>query len=164
MLITEKLVKIYSKDVNFVNIYGTFVPFFYNNDFWASAKLVNRILKFKPDYICIGYDADDNGEFMAYALKNSLIKVFPEEKIFRTPLVEKNYLVFNDFPDISDFLKIKKTERIFIKEQLNKKILPLGIRKTITLKELKNIENKYFEPKHEGTSTFTYIYHKTKEK
>lgn len=164
ILITEKLVKIYlkEKETKIFNIYGTFIPLFKNDNFYAPDSLIKKIIKYSPDYICIGYDVDENGEFMAYSLKNSLKKTFNIEKIFRTPLTEKGYIMFNDFPDISDLIEIKKKERIFMKKQKALKISPLGFRKTIALNELEKNIKKRFTPKN-GTSTFTYIYKKENE-
>lgn len=164
VLTTEKPLKIFSKEIKFINVYGTFFPIYKNNDFFASEKLGNKILNFKPEYICIGYDVDDNGEFMAYSLRNRLIEQgFSKNKIFRTPLTEKGYIMFNDFPDIEDFLKIKKQEINFFNLQIKNKIKPLGIRKTISLYELQHYKDNFFIPNNNGTSTFTYLYKSLKK-
>jgi len=65
----------------------------------------------------LGYDLDENGEFMAHALKNFLIsKGVKENQIIRTPLTENGYIATSDFLNIDKFLEYKIIDKEFQNE------------------------------------------------
>ena len=68
-------------------------------------------------FFLLGYDLDENGEFMAHALKNFLIsKGVNENQIIRTPLTEDGYIAISDFLNIEKFLEYKIIDKEFQSE------------------------------------------------
>jgi hypothetical protein len=82
----------------------------------------------------------------------------PAENIFRTPLTEKNFILFDEFIDLEKYLAYRKLDINFIKEQKKKNIKkPLGLLKLIGINLLIKNREKTFKP-NKGSSTFTFLY------
>lgn len=115
----------------------------------------------------VGFDLDENGEFMAHALKNYLIsKNIDKKQILRMPLAEDGYIGICDFMDISGLMTLKLLQKDF-SAILKKNNLPqielidfLALRyldkkkgKSISLNS-DNLNEKFNSL---GTSTITFI-------
>lgn len=167
VLITEKPVKYLSQyKEKIFNISGTFIPFYDESleEFRYTGEIIQKIINLKKVFnnnltILIGYDLDENGQFLAEILKNELLKIkISEENIFRTPLTEKNFIVFDEFIDLSKYMKYRKLDVNFIKEQKKRGVKnKLGLLKVIGISFLLKRKNAYFKPNN-GTSTFTFLY------
>lgn len=113
----------------------------------------------------IGFDLDENGEFMAQALRNYLIsKSVRKDDIIRTPLTEDGYLSVNKFLDIADYIKFRKLQKDFSLMLKENKVGDINIIELLSLKYLDKKKGKYIELESlknsinlEGTSTVTFI-------
>lgn len=113
--------------------------------------------------ILIGFDLDENGELMAHALRDFLLKhQVSENDLIRMPLTEDGYIAMCNFLDIDDYLRYrflqqkftllakKNKSKLNIRQILSLKYLHIRKSKTIHLEENTEINL-------EGTSTFTYL-------
>mgnify|MGYP000376656154 CR=1 FL=1 len=147
-------------------------------------KTYNKIIKnyrnnkhFDDIKIFIGFDADENGELMAQALKEQLLfaSVKPKD-IYRTPLTEQGYMAITSFLNIDNYCKFRGLEQEFMERLKSKGIKPKGFRKILSVEMLngKKKNEKTFEVNLEsaeqdgiintnGTSTYTFIQNKISE-
>lgn len=139
------------------NIYKPFINLDDNN-------LIRSLLEKENTYL-IGFDLDENGEFMAQALKNYLIsKNIDEANIIRTPLTEDGYIATSDFLNINDYCKYRYFQDIFQKKMKKMKLPLMSIMDLLALRYLIKQKGKKIEfSKLEntinlnGTSTITFI-------
>lgn len=105
--------------------------------------------KYKNIYIWIGFDADEQGEYMAMTLRDILVKNgISETQLLRTPFCSDKYIIAQDFKDMQAFLNFKGLEREFINyvrahNAKCRKHLPtnLSLKKLISIRKLSNNAN-----------------------
>jgi 5S rRNA maturation endonuclease (ribonuclease M5) len=169
-MFSEKNIKyIPSGNEKFINIYGTFIPYFdeikqefrFNGKQIIQAKKIFEEIKAKKYdyYFMLGYDLDENGQFLSYIIKNELINIgVDKEKILRTPLTEKNYILLTDDIDMTPYIEYRKKDIRFIQKQREKNIkTPIGLLKAISLYYIQKYRNSVFKINTQGTSTFTFL-------
>lgn len=125
---------------------------------------INGIIGLENTYL-IGFDLDENGEFMAQALRNYLLsKSISKENIIRTPLIEDGYIATTDFLNINDYAKYRYYQDIFIKGLKKEKLPVMSIMdflalRYLTIKKGKPVEMAKIEKSVNlnGTSTITFI-------
>lgn len=167
VLITEKPIRYIEEEKTdkIINIAQTFIPFWdeVKEEFRYTGEIIQKVKELKEKYhneiyVLIGYDFDENGIFLSEILRKELLNFIPEEYIFRTPLTEKNFIMFTDFPNLKEYMEYRKTDIKFIKKQKKEKIKhPIGILKIIGLYFLYTKKNQKFKPNN-GTSTFTFLH------
>lgn len=116
-------------------------------------------------FFLVGFDVDIQGEYMANVLRDELLKQEIDiNTIFRTPLMDGEYLAIQEFKSIDSYLNYKGLElkfAMFLRQynSKNKKNIPImSFRKLLSLKKLSQEKGKNFAVKNnQGTSTFTYI-------
>ena len=134
-----------------------------NND--EIKKAIEYYASNKDTVFFLGYDLDENGEYMAQAFRNFLLdKKVKKEDIYRTPLTEKGYVAVTDFLDISDYIKFRYLQEKFIKELRKEENLRISVLNFLSLKYLvekkgQKINFDKLEGKFnlEETSTITFI-------
>lgn len=127
--------------------------------------------KYDEIYFFLGYDADENGELMAQAIRSELIKNRVGKKnIYRTPLTEHGYLSISTFLNINKYCRFLFLQNAFLERLKKKKKLSIGIRKILSLRYISRIKKKKkgvlnLETEDERghilkneNSTFTYLY------
>ena len=79
-----------------------------SDDFKALMNTYNSSKdKYNRVYVWIGFDADEQGEYMAVTLKEILERNgVKEEEILRTPFFADNYIVAQGFNDMQNFLNL----------------------------------------------------------
>lgn len=148
---------------------GTFLPsfnllkkeWFFDGSIVISAmKIYEQALQkgYRVNFL-IGYDLDENGEFMALTLKRSLVgRGISPDSIYRTPLCEKGYIGIMPFCDISSYERYRTRDLRFQESLMNKKIDRIGLLKAMSLYFLSKNRGKEILIKNEGISTSTVVY------
>ena len=145
-----------------------------NTKLGENAKLLDMASKYaelkkKYDnvYFLIGFDADIQGEYMAYALKEALLlEGVKENDIFRMPFCATHYLVLAEFKDMQNYMDFKGLEREFTEyiKRHNKKNgtkLPyLSLNKVLGMEKIYSYAKNKKQVRvlnNEKTNIFTYI-------
>ena len=153
---------------DFVIVAGTFIPYLEGSKWYGSEKLMLRAMSsvhiakvegYKV-YFLIGYDMDENGEFMSIAIRNSLLAYdgISEDDIFRTPLTEKGYLGITDFIEVEKYQKYRKLDLYFHQYMKIKFGQKIGLLKAMTLYFLRKNRGKLFKVNRKGSSTATIVH------
>ena len=114
-------------------------------------KEVVSLAKSDECLIFIGFDYDLQGQAMAQAVENNLLR-HGITAFTRTPFFADNYIVTAEPFDISEYLKYLYFNRIFMNKTKS------SLRKVFCLEALQNSKFQEFELDNEfGNSTITYI-------
>lgn len=112
-------------------------------------------------YFLIGFDGDGQGEYMSNVLRDALLENnISEDKIFRIPFFEDEYLTVSDFKNIDNFLYFNGLNQEFMNYLKTKKMKVLTINQALAINKLATTAkyNKEFKVINNiGTSTFTFI-------
>ena len=75
-------------------------------------------------YFLVGFDGDGQGEYMSNVLRDALLENnISEDKIFRIPFFEDEYLTVSDFKNIDDFLYFNGLNQEFMNYLKTKNVL-----------------------------------------
>lgn len=126
---------------------------------------IKKILTIQDMIFLIGFDLDENGEFMSHALKNYLLeKGINEKNIIRTPLTEEGYIGFNSFLDIEKYVIYRSLQKEFSLKLKKENLGSMGLVDFLSLKYLEKKKGKMIETEKltekinvEGTSTITFV-------
>lgn len=159
--------------------YTPYVNLINNKSFKEIVRNYRMNKQYSSIKILVGFDADENGEFMAQALQQQLllagVKVI---HMFRTPLTEDGYMAITPFLNIDRFCKFQYLQNKFMDGLRKRGLKPKGFRKLLSLEILhsrnKAKEDKVFNLNLEkaeekntinlnGTSTYTYIHNMLNE-
>jgi len=174
VLFSEKPINyVINKNEVFYDISGTFIPYFdeVTEEFRFNGKQIRKvkeiIKKHKKDkiYFLLGYDLDENGEFLSNVIENELIKLkINQQNIIRTPATEKNFILIKEKINIDKYLFFRKKDVEFITKQKENGIKkPIGLLKAIALYILYKKAGSFFKVNTNGTSTFTYLIKKMED-
>lgn len=123
------------------------------------------------DKFYIGFDLDENGEFMAHALREYLISSkIDDVDILRIPLTEDGYIVKTEFLDISDYIKFRYYQQDWTSILKQNKLENMSIFEIFSLKFLMkgkgkdlNLDDSSLDINFEGTNTITFITNSIKD-
>ncbi|MDA3053300.1 hypothetical protein OFO01_06950 [Campylobacter sp. JMF_01 NE2] len=146
--------EVYSFAMNFViNVAYKNGEYYISNNFDDNSTFIEILNLAKSDdcIIFIGFDYDLQGQAMAQAVENNLIR-HGIKSFTRTPFFADNYVVTAEAFDISEYLKYLYFNRIFMNKTGS------SLRKVLSLEALNNAKFQEFELDNEfGNSTITYI-------
>ena len=110
-----------------------------------------NLVKSEESVIFLGFDYDLQGQAMAQAIENNLLRHGIKE-FTRTPFFADNYIVTAEEFDIREYLKYLYFNRKFMNQTKS------SLRKVLCLEALENTKFQEFELDNEfGNSTITYI-------
>lgn len=152
----------------YIVLSGTFIPTFSALSGWSfKGRIVQDALDHKEIYesrgykvyFLVGYDLDENGEFMATVLRNALLDAGVEKNsVFRTPLTENGYISICDFLNIEKYIKYRSHDVQFQNEVFHTLKKRIGILKTMGLLFLRKHSGREMHITRKGNSTATVVY------